>query len=277
MDSSKHKWPNQAKTAVMITVNLDAEYFWLSLAPDCIDRPKTLSMGEYGMTRGLDRLLDVFEAFKIKATFFVPGKVAEIYKSYMQKIVLRGHEIAHHGYEHENYALLPVNEQRAAIEKGIKLIKENCGVIPAGFRAPEGELTLETLAIAKELGFKYSSSLSNDDRPYLIKLNDHNDTILEIPVHWALFDFPYFAFNYRPAFPVGQGRIASYAQVLENWIEEYNGYYEQQLCYVLQLDPQTIGTPGRISLVEELLEYIKQRGSVWFATGSDVAQYFAVN
>jgi peptidoglycan/xylan/chitin deacetylase (PgdA/CDA1 family) len=274
MDIKKINWPNNAKTAVMITVNLDAEYFWLSLAPDCVNRPKTLSMGQYGMTRGLERLLDVFYDFKIKATFFVPGKVAEIYKDYMKLIVSKGHEIAHHGYEHENYAMLSSDEQRISIEKGIKAIEENCGVTPVGFRAPEGELTLETLNIAKELGIKYSSSLSNDDRPYKLKLNDNNDTILEIPIHWALFDLPYFAFNYRPAFPKGQGRIANYSQVLKNWIEEYNGYYEQGLCYVLQLDPQTIGTPGRIPLVEELLEYINKLGHVWFATGSDIVNYW---
>lgn len=273
MNTNNISWPNNSKTAVMISVNLDAEYFWLSLAPDCIDRPKTLSMGQYGMTRGLERLLDVFDEFKIKATFFVPGKVAEIYKDYMKTIVSKGHEIAHHGYEHENYALLSKEEQRISIEKGFKAIEENCGVKPVGFRAPEGELTLETLDIVKELGIKYSSSLSTDDRPFKLKLSN-NDSIVEIPIHWALFDLPYFAFNYRPAFPVGQGRISNYTQVLNNWIEEYNGYYEQGLCYVLQLDPQTIGTPGRIPLVEELLKYINKCGDAWFATGSEIENFY---
>lgn len=267
---NKMSWKNNAKCSVLITVNLDAEYFWLSLSPDCIDRPKTLSMGQYGMTRGLPRLLYLLDKFKIKATFFVPGKVAEIYNKDINNIIENGHEVAVHGYEHENFALMGYDKQKDALKKGIDSIKNVCGITPAGFRAPEGEITLDTLEIAKELGIKYSSNLSNDDRPY--KLNLKNGSLLEIPIHWALYDFPYFAFNYTPAFPTGQGRIANYTQVLNNWIDEFEGYYENSLCYVLQLDPQTIGTPGRICLLEELFEKITKK-DVWFAKGIEMYDY----
>jgi hypothetical protein len=101
----------------------------------------------------------------------------------------------------------------------------------------------------------------------------NGDSILEIPIHWELFDLPYFAFNYRPAFPKGQGRVANYSQVLNNWKEEYYAYRDEGLCYVLQVDPQTIGTPGRIELLRELLAEIKKDGMAWFATGSEMADF----
>lgn len=269
-----YKWKNNACCAVMITVNLDAEYFWLSLSPDCIDRPKTLSMGQYGMLRGLPRLLEVFDRYNIKATFFVPGKTAETYPDDLKEIVAKGHEIAVHGYKHENFALLNSDEQREAMKKSIEAVKNVCGVMPKGFRAPEGELTMETLQIAKECGIEYSSNLSNDDRPYILDIS--TGTLVEIPIHWALFDLPFFAFNYRPAFPKGQGRIANYTQVLNNWKDEYNGYKENGLCYVLQLDPQAIGTPGRIGLLEELLDTIisdNENEKPWFTTGSEMTEF----
>ena len=267
-------WKGGAKCAVMATVNLDAEFFWLALSPDCINRPKTMSMGQYGMTRGLPRLLDLFDAFGIRATFFTPGRTAETYPDAMREIVARGHEAACHGYRHENFALLSVEEQREAMKLGVAAIERVCGVRPRGFRAPEGELTLDTLRIAREFGITYSSDLSDDDRPYRLDLQN-GDSILEIQIHWALYDLPYFAFNYRPAFPKGQGRIAGYSRVLHNFLEEYRGYRERGLCYVLQLDPQTIGTPGRIGLLRELLEEIRRDGDAWFATGSEMADFMA--
>lgn len=266
------QWENNSNFIVMISVNLDAEFFWLSLSPDCINRPKTMSMGQYGMLRGLPRILDLFDKYNIKATFFTLGKVAEKYSENIKEIVKRGHEIGFHGYEHENFGLLTKEEQREIFKKGIESIKKISGQIPKGFKVPEGELTLETLELAKENGFVYSSNLSNDDYPYIHKLS--NGTLVEIPIHWALFDFPYFAFNYRPAFPKGQGRIANYTQVLNNWKTEYTGYQKEGLCYVLQVDPQTIGTPGRIGILEELLEFIVSQGGAYFATGNEIAEYF---
>ncbi|WP_130861384.1 polysaccharide deacetylase family protein [Bacilliculturomica massiliensis] len=266
------KWPEGRKCAAMVTVNLDAEFFWLELDPACVNMPKTLSMGQYGMTRGLGRLLEAFEKRGIKATFFVPGKTAELYGEQMREIAAAGHEIACRGYACENLALLPPEEQRELIARGAQAVEKSCGVKPAGFRAPNGEITLETLRIVRDLGMSYSSCLSDDDRPYYKDLGDGR--LLEIPAHWAMYDLPYFAFNYNPAFPAGQGRIANYSGVLSNWKDEFYGYHRCGLCYVLQLDPQTAGNPGRIGIVEELLDYMEELGGTWFATGSQMLDWF---
>ena len=82
------------------------------------------------------------------------------------------------------------------------------------------------------------------------------------------------AFNYHPAFPKGQGRIANYTGVINNWKDEFYGCYEYGLCYVLQLDPAAIGAPGRIGLLEELLDYIDEFDSVWWTSGEEMYQYY---
>ena len=46
--------PQGKRCAALITVNLDAEYFWLQLDPAAKEMPKTLSMGQYGMLRGVE-------------------------------------------------------------------------------------------------------------------------------------------------------------------------------------------------------------------------------
>ena len=108
---------------------------------------------------------------------------------------------------------MDTEEQRERIGKALKAIEAACGKKPAGFRAPIGDLMLETLDIAREYGMTYSSDLYDDDRPYFMKTNEKGDKILQIPQQWANFDLPYFAFNYRSAFPFGQGRVANYSNV----------------------------------------------------------------
>ena len=273
MTLGRPKWPAGHRCAAMITVNLNAELFWLQLDPSCGKMPKTLSLGQYGMTRGVERIMDVLDQRKIKATFFTPGWVAENYSEKLLEVKRRGHEIAALGYRHENMALLTDEEQEAVMKKSIEAIKKICGDRPRGFRSPEGELTLETLRIAKKYGIEYSSNLCDDDRPYFKDLGQ-GETLLEIPIHWANYDLPYFAFNYHPAFPAGQGRIAGYEGVLSNWKDEFYGCREYGLCYVLQLDPAVIGAPGRISLLEDLLDYMKEQGDVWFARGSEMTNFY---
>ena len=265
-------WPENKKCAAMITVNLSAELFWLDLDPTCVNMPKTLSMGQYGMTNGLERILDLLDDKNIKATFFVPGKIAELYPEKIKELTTRGHEVAGSSYEQENLALLDREEQKASIDKSIKIIENICGKKPKGFRNPQGEITLETLDLAKKLGMEYSSNLSDDDRPYNREVSQGNN-LLEIPIHWVMYDLPYFAFNYRPAFPAGQNRIANYTGVLANWKEEFSGYYDLGLCYVLQVDPQTIGSPGRIQIFEEILDFICEHDNVWMPTGLEMANY----
>lgn len=275
MKLERPKWPENKKCSAMITINLNAELFWLQLDPTCKDMPKTLSLGQYGMTRGVDRILKILEERGIRATFFTPGWVAEQYPDKLKAIVEKGHEIAALGYHHEHMALLSEEEQESAIKKGIQAIEKVCGVTPKGFRSPEGELTLDTLRIAKKNGLVYSSNLCDDDRPYWKDLGE--DKILEIPIHWVNYDLPYFAFNYHPAFPAGQGRIANYTGVLNNWKDEFFGCHEYGLCYVLQLDPAAIGAPGRIGLLEELLDYIETFDGVWWTTGEEMYEYCLKN
>lgn len=268
------KWPDGKRCAVSVTVNLAAERFWLELDPSAVNMPKTLSMGQYGMTRGIFRVLDVLKEKGIKATFFVPGQVAETYPETVRFIAEQGHELACHGNYYQNMALLSLSEQEKEIKGGIEAIQRVAGVVPRGFRAPAGELTVETLRLAQDLGLEYSSDLSDDDRPYFME-EEGLPELLQIPIHWAMYDLPYFAFNYHPAFPAGQGRIAGYEGVLSNWEDELAGYYERGLCLTLQVDPQTIGNPGRIGLLEEFLDRAMALKDVWFPTCGELCDYFA--
>ena len=267
------QWKGGAKCAAMVTVNLDAEYFWLAVDPSVKDRPKTISMGQYGMDRGLPRLLDLLDELEIKATFFVPGTTAETYVGKIKEVAARGHEIALRGYELLNWGLLPSSQCEADMQKGADILRNVIGVEPIGYRAPIMELTEDTLRAARRCGAMYTSCRSTDDRPFWYDLGS-GEKMLEIPIHWALYDLPYFAFNYHPPMPQGQGRLANYTQVFNNFREEYYGYLERGVCYVLQLDPQTACTPGRMPLLRELLTEIRENKQTWVANCAQMYEFW---
>src|SRR5262249_35250499 len=55
-----------------------------------------------------NRLLDLFDAAGVKATFFVLGWIADRFGALVREIAGRGHEIASHGYHHQLvYTLTP--------------------------------------------------------------------------------------------------------------------------------------------------------------------------
>ena len=140
-----------------------------------------------------------------------------------------------------------------------------------GFRMPEGEINKATLEVLKELGFCYSSSLSDDDVPYVHK----NIGLLELPIHWELFDLPYFTFAFDPPIPPGQARSASMDQVLKNWEYEWEGTKRWGTLMNLQLDPQAIGEQGRIFMLERLLENMQNCKEAWITTGGEIAEYLS--
>lgn len=271
------KWKGNKKCAVSITVNLKGEYFWLSMFPESKNKPKTLSLGTFGIDVGLDRILSLLESYHVKSTFFVPGAIAEKYEEKILSIHDKGHEIANHGYEHENLALLDKNEQEYAIVKSNDILKSITGSTPIGFRAPEGEITKETYDVLESIGFMYDSSLMDDDMPYYISFGDKTYGIIQLPIKWQLYDFPYFAFNYNPAFPTGQGRIAPYSSVLSNWVYEYEGYKKNGLAYVLQIEPQTIATPGRLQILKKFLDYLFKEDDTWVCTCAEMQDYYKEN
>ncbi len=265
-------WPGQAQSAVMVTFNLDAEYLLSAFHPDA----KTEGTSFAGIVDGsialrVRRVLGVLAERGIKSTFFVPGAVAEKRGDLVAEIADAGHEIGIRGYKNENLALLPEEEQREIIAKTVSAVEKAAGRAPRGFRMPEGEISKATLRIVRDAGLTYSSSLSDADNPYEIDLG--GSSILEIPFHWALYDMPYFLFNFWPTAPFGQDRIACFRKVLTNWEWEYDAFHEEGLCCVLQFEPHTIGEPAHIFILEKILDYIIEKGGVWFAAGSEMENH----
>ena len=264
------RWPGGARCAVLVSVDFDVELPILAADPANVAREKTLSVGRYGARRGTDRLLGTLADAGIRATWFVPGEAAQRHPGAVGEVHAAGHELANHGHRHEDFDLLTVAEQADAVRRGSDVLASLTGRVPTGFRTPLGSWKPGFAARLPGLGITWSSSGFGDDLPYLHPAAD----LVEIPVHHELHDHPYFFFNLQPPFPAGQSRIAPYRHVLGNWLREFTAYHRFGLCYVLRLQPEVIGTPGRIGLLRELLAHVRGHDDVWVGTGGEIADWW---
>lgn len=268
-------WPEHAKCAVMLSFDFDAELVWGDLDSSVYERAGVLSNGQYGARRGVQRCLDVLKQFDLQTSWMIPGLNVVNYPQQVAAIAENGHEIGNHGWAHENFGHRTIDEQKVLLRRTNDAIRDLTGQRPVGFRAPAGEFTDDTLRLLADEGFRWSSLTRSDDRPYVVETDDGPTDMIEIPAHWYLDDFPCFMFNRtEPSYPAGQSRIASYSAVLSDWKREFDAFYDQGLCFVIMFHPQTIGTPGRIRLLVDLIEHIKSKEQVWFATGSEIADWW---
>lgn len=102
------------------------------------------------------RLLNFFDDYKIKATFFTVTSLLEKYESEIKEIAKK-HEIASHSHTHS--WLNPGNAE-FEIKKSKEKLKE-FGINCRGFRAPGAMITKNHFKLLEKYGYKYDSSLAS--------------------------------------------------------------------------------------------------------------------
>jgi polysaccharide deacetylase family protein (PEP-CTERM system associated) len=139
------------------------------------------------------RLLDLFDQFQVRSTFFVLGWVGERHPTLVKEIADRGHEVACHGYAHRLvYDQTPATF-RADVSSAKRILEDASGTRVVGYRAPSYSITprsLWAIDVLLEEGFRYDASIFpiRHDRygipisarhPYSIKRME--TTIVEVP------------------------------------------------------------------------------------------------
>ena len=95
-------WPNGAKVACAITFDIDTDsILHLEHREKAPEMLATMSWLKYD-TVAIPRILEMYDRHEIKQTFFYPAWCMEQYPHLVEMILEGGHEIAAHGYLHEN-------------------------------------------------------------------------------------------------------------------------------------------------------------------------------
>lgn len=267
-DLSPRVWPGGARVAVGLSFDFDNETVTLRDGGTSVSQ---LSQGEYGARSGLPRVLALLQRQGIRASFFVPAVSAILHESSMKDIVRGGHEVGLHGWIHERNSQLDEATERDLLKRASEALERITGSKPVGMRTPSWDYSPNTIRIAKEMGLLYDSSLMADDRPYEVLVNGEATGIVQLPVEWILDDAPYFNMDRF----TGIRPTMNQDEVYTIWKGEFDVAYEERGMFILTMHPHIVGHRNRAAMLERLIQHMKAKSGVWFATHEEIARYVA--
>jgi len=238
-----------------LTIDVE-DYFQVTAFEHAVDRHNWTTM-ETRIERNCETILSILEDYKVKATFFVLGWIAERYPILIRTIFNEGHEIASHGFDHRSV----LNQSRDAFKEDIiktkALLEDITGSRVKGYRAPSFSInsaSLWALDILYEYGHSYDSSIfpiikhdrhelaSSHRFPYLIELN-HKGKIREFPPSTIKFlglNMPIAGGGYLRLFPLS---------LVERGIRKINDREKQPAIIYIhpwELDPEQPRIPANM-------------------------------
>src|SRR3954454_18350725 len=142
-----------------LTIALTSDHDSISDGVRRGDSPVKLSHAEFGVRVGAPRILELLASRGIPSTWFVPGHTLVTFPDSTAAIIAGGHEIACHGWFHEDFGALPRDEERDLVERCAAAVVEATGARPRGWRAPYWSLGAASLEAVEAAGFAYDSSL----------------------------------------------------------------------------------------------------------------------
>ena len=143
-------------------LTFDVEEYFHAEAFARVLQPEEWPTLESRVTRSTERLLDILDRERVRATFFILGWVAERHPALVREIASLGHEIACHGYGHRMIQHLSRGEFEHDVTRAKRALEDAVGRSVLGYRAPTFSImraTLWSLDVLVEAGFRYDSSI----------------------------------------------------------------------------------------------------------------------
>ncbi|KAG2137561.1 carbohydrate esterase family 4 protein [Suillus bovinus] len=283
------------KVLIGFGVDVDAVAGWLG-SYGGEDSPLDISRGMYAGEVGVPRLLKLFDKYKIKTTWFIPGHSLETFPTQMETVRDAGHEIGLHGYSHENPVSMTLEQQRDILDHTYKLLTDfNHGVPPKGSVAPWWETSKEGTTLLLEKGIEYDhSNMSHDSQMYYLRDEDtwtkidyqakahtwmkplqrgKETGLVEIPANWYLDDLPPMMFIKSSSNSHGWVNTRDVEQL---WKDTFTYLYreEEDFVFPLTIHPDVSGRPHVLLMLERFIEWVNTHDNVHWVTLHGMAQEF---
>ena len=269
MIANPPKWPNNAKCAVAFSFDVDADSILHNLKRGKIsDFQHEIFQMRYDPFVALPRLCEIFGTRNVPVTWFVPGWVIKNYPSQIENLLRYKNEIAHHGFYHESPNLQSFKQEQEALQLGISVIQTLIGKKPVGYRAPYYAVSKNTFDLLITEGFIYDSSLFADDVPLLTD-NGHGN-IIELPIPASIDDYNQYVSNKTFDYLM---KVSSPENALEVFKAEFEAMWQFGGLWVGVWHPAVSGRPAQAQSIVKLIEYMQQKGGVWFATHEEIANH----
>ncbi len=279
---------------VVVGTHVDAVAGWLG-SYGGQDSPNDIQRGVFAGEVGVPRLLDLFTSRQMPVTWFLPGHSIETFPAQMEAIVAAGHEVAIHGYSHENPVAMSPQQERDVLEHTIELATKLAGKRPIGYVAPWWEMSMHTAQLLIDAGFSYDNSQSyNDFTPFYARVGDtwtnvdyskqaaewmkplvrgHEVDLVEFGANWYVDDLPPMMFIKANA--NSHGFVAP--QVIEQLWKDQFAWIHQHMDYAVfpfTIHPDVSGRPQVLMMLERVFDYINGFDGVEWMTFADAAADF---
>lgn len=156
----KGPWKGERSSTNILTIDVE-DYYHVLAFEDVVSR-SGWERFERRVVKNTMRIIEILEAFKIKATFFVLGWVAEREPALIKEIARAGHEVASHGYDHRLVYRMGKEGFREDAKRSKAILEDITGKAVLGYRASNFSITEDSmwaLEILAEEGFQYDSSI----------------------------------------------------------------------------------------------------------------------
>jgi peptidoglycan/xylan/chitin deacetylase (PgdA/CDA1 family) len=253
-------WPPGTRIAVNFTLDFDAMLLRRLLG----EPPMQLAKGEFGGRVGIWRLIELFDAHRVKATIFTPGRICELYPQALRAAVESGHEIADHMWEHRVPKEAALEEDHLA--KTVAALERASGYRPAGTRSGH------SAALLRRYGYVYRSEGSADQRPHYEFDAAGENALVNLPFHYVIDDAMYYNFNWLGSDSPAQ-RITDPDRVYDIWWAAFRQQYREGGYLNVVMHPFQSGRALRVAMLDRLIAEMKRLPGVWFPTCHAVARH----
>jgi putative urate catabolism protein len=276
------QWPGKARIALQVVLNYEeggencvlngdagAETFLSEIinAPR-IDGARHISMEsiyEYGSRAGVWRVLRLLREFGVPATIFAVARALEKYPAMAESFLKDGHEICSHGYRWINYQDVPVETERAHMQKAVEVIKAITGERPLGWYTGRTSPNTRRLVV-EEGGFLYDADDYSDDLPFWDKTYGRPQLVV-----------PYTLDANDMRFATAQGfntadHFFTYLRDAFDTLYAEGGAAPKMMSVGLHC--RLIGRPGRIAGLRRFFEHVQKHSGVWLCRRVDIARHW---
>ncbi|MGL4287265.1 MAG: polysaccharide deacetylase family protein [Phreatobacter sp.] len=266
------KLPGDARLAVWVIVNIEE---WNAREP----MPRTVltppaggspspdipnwAWHEYGNRVGFWRMLEVFDALKIRAVLAINGSAIGTYEPIARAARDRGWEFIGHGFTQKN--MQKVADEREDIAKTTEAISAYVGRPPRGWLGPGLTETWETPDILVEQGYDYVCDWVLDDQP--VELKTRSGPIVNVPYTQECNDVAMMLIQHHKASEYRDRAIDQFEQL-------YADARSSARVMALVVHPYIMGAPHRLRYFREALEHIAARPGVLFRTGEEILDWY---
>ena len=223
------------------------------------------SIYDYGARAGFWRLHRLFTQRGLPLTIY--GVASALARSPEQVKAMKsaGWDIASHGLKWVEHRDMPETEERAQIAEAIRLHTEVVGTPPRGWYT--GRCSVNTVRLTAETGqLDWISDTYDDDLPYWLEVGARDQLV--IPYTLEANDM---RFATAPGWVTGQ----DFGQYLIDSFDVLHA--EGGRMFSIGLHCRLIGRPGKLAGLLRFLDHVAQKGGAWFATRSEIADFWAAN